>query len=134
MLAWNIRSKPGAKRTHELTTRKLRQRDIRRRTSLQTKRAQQASHLLLGQFASRVSSEEFQSRQCRVCATESLQVLHCVLGVVSQLQPRMTSDNSTIGAEGLGEEVKERRFTAAIQPDDTDALTEVDGEGDVLQD
>lgn len=46
----------------------------------------------------------------------------------------MTSDYSAIGAEGLSEEVKQRRFTAAVQPNDTDALTEVDGEGDVLQD
>jgi len=39
----------------------------------------------------------------------------------------MASDNPFVGTERLGEEIKKRRLTAAVQPDDADAVAKVDG-------
>lgn len=50
-----------------------------------------------------------------------------MLGVIPQLQPRMTRDNTLVRTKRLSKEVEQRRLPAAVQPDDADAVAEVDG-------
>lgn len=46
----------------------------------------------------------------------------------------MSRHHPLIRAQTLRKEVKQRRLTPAIEPDDADAIAEVDGEGYVLED
>ena len=57
-----------------------------------------------------------------------------MLGVVRHFQPGVARHEAAGRAEGVGDEFEESGFAAAIKPDDADAVAEVDGEGDVLED